>query len=261
MRQNRPRGGSSQSSSGDESSPESDTQLSTKDGQIALGGNQGSPTPTPKRVSFSEELEVSEEEQVSAGSPSSPATAGRRSSSTLRASCFCGAVTLSISLQYESVSASVHSQQPALSLLSSRGSAPAPLTSSPLGLQVCHCVQCRQLTGGSFATNVVLPKEAIELLVNVEAPCPFSPTVHCPPATALDTAPGARTCARPLCALQDATQVLVDQRTSPGVVRRRCARCFSPLLATLGSGRVAIPASLFPREHHPPSWAMHHHNW
>ena len=55
--------------------------------------------------------------------------------------------------------------------------------------------------GGSFATNVVLPKEAIELLVNVEAPCPFSPTVHCPPATALDTAPGARTCARPLCAL------------------------------------------------------------
>merc|ERR1739848_233632 len=185
-------------------------QLSTKDGQVALGGNQGSPTPTPKRVSFSEELEVSEEEQVSAGSPSSPATAGRRSSSTLRASCFCGAVTLSISLQYESVSASVHSQ-------------------------VCHCVQCRQLTGGSFATNVVLPKEAIELLVNVEALSRFSPAVHCPPAPALDTAPGTRTCARPLCVLQDATQVLVDQRTSPGVVRRHCARCFSPLLATLGS--------------------------
>jgi len=52
----------------------------------------------------------------------------------LRSKCFCGSVTLSIDLSYDTVSASV-----------------------------CHCHNCRRLSGGPFLMNIILPKEVRRL--------------------------------------------------------------------------------------------------
>ena len=51
---------------------------------------------------------------------------------------------------------------------------------------------------------------------------------------------------------------LVPQQTSKLVTRQRCEACFSPVSASLGKGRVVLPASLFSAPH-PKSWAPQHH--
>lgn len=54
------------------------------------------------------------------------------------------------------------------------------------------------------------------------------------------------------------TPALLEQPTSKQVVRKRCAKCFSPVLAALGKARVVVPSSLFPPPH-PEAWKPQHH--
>ena len=49
----------------------------------------------------------------------------------------------------------------------------------------------------------------------------------------------------------------VATRTSKPVVRYRCAKCWSPVLAELGPKRVVLPAALFSPL--PPAWKPAHH--
>ena len=97
---------------------------------------------------------------------------------------------------------------------------------APIATSYCHCTTCRRLTGAPMLANVLLPSSAVSL-------------------TAADDGPSD-------------TPAWVDQRTSEAVTRRRCALCWSPLLAALGPKRTVVPAALFSRPH-PPGWAMGHH--
>ena len=49
----------------------------------------------------------------------------------------------------------------------------------------------------------------------------------------------------------------VSTRTSKNVVRHRCAKCWSPVLAELGPKRAVVPAALFAPL--PPAWKPSHH--
>lgn len=90
----------------------------------------------------------------------------------------------------------------------------------PLSVSICHCTTCRRLTGASFLTNLMLPAEALTI--------------------------------------EPADAALITLQTSKHVSRHRCASCCSPVYATLGKGRVVVPASLFDP---PPlsSWKPQHH--
>eukprot|EP00967_Tisochrysis_lutea_P125787 scaffold211821_cov43-Tisochrysis_lutea.AAC.1 len=85
------------------------------------------------RVRFSEELVASTAELTLTESnmtvPSRRSVVEEDSIGYLRTNCFCGAVTLSVNLSFDTVSASV-----------------------------CHCNHCRRLSGAPFNCNVVLPK-------------------------------------------------------------------------------------------------------
>lgn len=116
-------------------------------------------------------------------------------SAALEASCFCGAVRLRIAS-----------------------------TSIPVSSSICHCSNCRQLTGSPFLANLMLPADALTVT----------------------TADGS------------ASPELIEQPTSKQVTRKRCSKCFSPVFATLGKARVVVPSSLFASPH-PESWKPQHH--
>ena len=125
----------------------------------------------------------------------------------------------------------MHASAPASALLSAacycgRCTVTVDPSVAPVTTSFCHCTTCRRLSGAPMLANVVLPSSAVSL-------------------TAADGGPSEE-------------PAWIDQRTSAAVVRRRCARCWSPLLATLGPKRTVVPASLFSRPH-PPGWAMAHH--
>ena len=94
----------------------------------------------------------------------------------------------------------------------------------PQSVSVCHCEVCRKLTGAPNLANLILPVDAVSVVA----------------------------------ADGESVPDLVEMQTSKHVTRRRCAKCYSPVSATLGKGRVVVPLSLFPPPH-PASWQPQHH--
>ena len=103
----------------------------------------------------------------------------------------------------------------------------------PLSVSICHCASCRRLTGAPALANLMLPTEALQLLPRK------------------DKAGDAAGDALP-------TDALVALQTSKHVTRNRCAQCHSPVFATLGTGRVVVPLSLFAPPL-PEAWKPQHH--
>ena len=128
-------------------------------------------------------------------SPQNMLSLAAASAAALETSCFCGAVRLRI------VSAA-----------------------SPIATSICHCSNCRRLSGAPFLSNVILPADAL----------------------AVTSADGA------------ASPDLLEQATSKQVTRKRCAKCYAPVFASLGKARVVVPSSLFASPH-PESWKPQHH--
>ena len=104
------------------------------------------------------------------------------------------------------------------------GAIKVTVTGSPAGTSACHCSTCRSLSGAPFLANVLFPREAVTI-------------------TAAD----------------GGEAITVDTQTSKIVTRRRCAKCFSPVLAevALKQRRAVVPAALFSPL--PPGWAPAHH--
>ena len=97
----------------------------------------------------------------------------------------------------------------------------------PISVSICHCETCRKLTGAPMLANVMLPADRLEV-VNTEGNA-------------------------------DATDsYLVASQTSKHVTRHRCSKCYSPVYAMLGKGRVVVPSSLFAPPH-PETWTPQHH--
>ena len=99
------------------------------------------------------------------------------------------------------------------------GLARGPARRAPSCELVCHCQNCRRLTGAPCLANLVFAPTDVQ----VETP-----------------------------------EGLVELRTSEHVVRRRCACCHAPVLAELTtSKRIVVPAALF--DDLPPEWRAQHH--
>ena len=94
---------------------------------------------------------------------------------------------------------------------------------SAISSSICHCTTCRSLSGAPFIANIMLEAAAVKFA--------------------------------------DPSGATVEQQTSKQVRRVRCATCFSPLLARLGSKRVVLPLSLLDRESLPTAWKPVHHIW
>lgn len=104
------------------------------------------------------------------------------------------------------------------------GAITVTVTGAPAGTSACHCSTCRSLSGAPFLANVLFPRAAVTLVA------------------------------------ADGTEAItVDTQTSKIVTRRRCAKCFSPVLAevSLKQPRAVVPAALFSPL--PPGWAPAHH--
>ena len=97
--------------------------------------------------------------------------------------------------------------------------------SIPQASSICHCHTCRSLSGAPFLANLIFSAEDIELISTADGGCPN----------------------------------LVSMSTSKAVTRSRCASCYSPVSATLGSKRLVVPAALFERDALPADWAVQHH--
>jgi hypothetical protein len=94
----------------------------------------------------------------------------------------------------------------------------------PLASSICHCRTCRSLTGAPFLANIMLPADRLEVRDR-----------------------------------DGGEAKLLELHTSKHVTRKRCAACYSPVLAVMeGRKRVVVPASLFDPPH-PVSWSAQHH--
>lgn len=94
-------------------------------------------------------------------------------------------------------------------------------SSEPQSVSVCHCGTCRRLSGAPFLSSVMLASDAVEI---------------------------------------SSDAALIEQQTSKHVTRKRCSRCYAPVLATLGPQRVVVPAALFCREQlERDGWRPMHH--
>ena len=96
----------------------------------------------------------------------------------------------------------------------------------PQARSICHCSSCRTLSGAPFLANLVFAAEDVEITAG-----------------------------------EDGTETpsLLITQTSKHVTRKRCAKCYSPVIATLGPKRVVVPYALFERTALPASWAPEHH--
>ena len=96
----------------------------------------------------------------------------------------------------------------------------------PQARSICHCSSCRTLSGAPFLANLVFAAEDVEITAG-----------------------------------EDGTETpsLLSTQTSKHVTRKRCAKCYSPVFATLGPKRVVVPYALFERTALPASWAPEHH--
>lgn len=99
---------------------------------------------------------------------------------------------------------------------------------APIFVSICHCSVCRRLSGAPFVASALFAPAHVELRGGGS---------------------GAE------------AAVLVETQTSPSVARRRCAACYSPVCATLGSRYLAVPLSLFGggKEPLPSEWRPQHH--
>mmetsp|Transcript_111594 Transcript_111594/g.296592 ORF Transcript_111594/g.296592 Transcript_111594/m.296592 type:complete len:540 (-) Transcript_111594:14-1633(-) len=96
----------------------------------------------------------------------------------------------------------------------------------PQAVSICHCSICRRLSGAPCAANALFAPACVELLA------------------------------------QDGSEAqLVETRTSPAVVRQRCAACFAPVVGLLGKKFAAVPLGLFRWDGGPlpPAWRPQHH--
>jgi len=100
----------------------------------------------------------------------------------------------------------------------------------PVSSSICHCANCRSLSGAPFLANVLFAKPDVQLVL--------SKTGGAPPSNAL-----------------------IKQATSKHVSRVRCAKCYSPMLASLGEARVVLPVALFSKSQVPDSWKPAQHIW
>eukprot|EP00241_Pyramimonas_parkeae_P007408 CAMPEP_0114224466 /NCGR_PEP_ID=MMETSP0058-20121206/122_1 /TAXON_ID=36894 /ORGANISM="Pyramimonas parkeae, CCMP726" /LENGTH=167 /DNA_ID=CAMNT_0001334943 /DNA_START=370 /DNA_END=873 /DNA_ORIENTATION=+ len=82
----------------------------------------------------------------------------------------------------------------------------------PQSVSICHCINCRQLSGAPFTAQIVVSADQVSIK-------------H--------------------------TQGMVGFNSSPQVTRYRCATCSSPIYATLFKGKsMAIPVALIaPKEY------------
>lgn len=91
----------------------------------------------------------------------------------------------------------------------------------PLSVSICHCSICRRLSGAPFVASALFDPRNVTL--------------------------------------NDAE--LLETQTSTHVVRKRCATCFSPVMASVGKKYVAVPLSLFsltPQEAWKPQQHLHY---
>merc|ERR1712136_527614 len=93
---------------------------------------------------------------------------------------------------------------------------------NPVSVSICHCSVCQRLSGAPSVTSALFSPQRVEV------------TSDC---------------------------VLVETRTSPSVVRRRCSVCFSPVVGSLGTKYVAVPVALFDwgGGRLPAAWCPTHH--
>ena len=103
--------------------------------------------------------------------------------------------------------------------------------SAPLGSSCCHCTTCRALSGAPFIANVLLAKADAALTLASGGGAPQEP------------------------------RDIVSLETSRQVRRIRCARCHSPMFATLGEKRVVVPLAAFARKVVPDTWLPKQHIW
>jgi len=96
--------------------------------------------------------------------------------------------------------------------------------SSPQARSICHCQTCRSLSGAPFLANLVLPAHAVDI-----------------------------------CGADGGEANLVTCKTSKHVTRKRCASCFSPVVASLGPKRIVVPMAMFSPGQLPADWAPEHH--
>ena len=90
------------------------------------------------------------------------------------------------------------------------GATRVTLAGAPIAVSICHCVNCRKLSGAPFSSQALVKADQV--------------AVH----------------------REDGVDDLVGFASSPAVERFRCARCASPVYATLAKGKMAaVPLTIF----------------